>query len=271
MSKGNAKLVVLGETGQVISDNASNWAFIYETSLVKDTKWNPGDRVELPDGREYRYAKSLGVLSAAEAAQFDSVGVIAYIAAVITGAVGDTSIIVPATTHAAAFAKDELRGGYVSIFGNNTDDIDHMFRGIIGNDSSAINAAVTLYLDGPLDVVMDTNSAIEVFENPYNHLVKQIDGDGSGGDPDKGKGGVPAVYVSAAATYFWLQTKGPRFVQPASTVVNNMTGVYYRHDGSIEGDIAVGSKDNNAQTSQYAGYRISGDYSGNGPLIMLQG
>jgi hypothetical protein len=270
MSKGKWKSTLLGIQGIVGHRSAPDWSFIYETSLTRDPNWYPGDRVVLPDGREFRYAKSLGILSSVEAAQFDSVGVIPYTTAVTAGAVGDTHLHIPASTHAAAFAVDELRGGYLSVFGNNTDDGDHIWRGIVGNTYSAINAAVIVYLDGPLDVAIDTNSSIEVFENPYNHIMKDGAASMSGGNVTHGKAGVPAVYVDAVGKYFWLQTKGPRFLNPAATAINNMLGVYFRHDGSIEGDIAVGSKDNNAQTSQYAGYRISGSYTGNGPMIMLQ-
>ncbi len=271
MAKGKAKRVLLGIQGLVGQRKAPDYGFVYETSLVRDEKWYPGDSLVLPDGRELRYAKSVGILSAAEAAQFNSVGVIAYTTAVTIGAVGDTSFIVPGgSNHAAAFETDELRGGYFSAFGNNTDDADHTWRGIVGNDYSAINAAVTIYLDGPLDVVIDTNTSVEVFENPYNHIMKDSAAALSGGEAAKGKAGVPMVYVDAVAKYFWLQVTGPRFLNPQADVINNQTGVYFRNDGSIEARTAVGSLGTTVHTTQYAGHIISGNADGNGPMVNLK-
>ncbi len=271
MTKGNARVNYLGEAGLVQGTSTSPWAFIYRTSAVRDAKWYPGDSVVLPDGSIYTYAKSWGQCHACEACQFDHAGVIAYITATAV-AIGETELTVPAQTHAAAIEKDELRGGYLSVFGNATDDRDHIFRRIVGNDPSAIDAAVKIYLDGPLDVAIDTNSSIEVFENPWMRV--SADGDGNaatGGNVTKGKAGVAAVYVSEADLYFWVQRTGPRFVNPQSNVNDNMTGVYWRNDGSIEAEIATGGKSNTVNSSQYAGHTMMGNQSGNGPIIWLTG
>lgn len=269
MSKGKGKRVLLGIQGLIGHKTAPDYGFIYKTSLVMDPKWYPGDSLVLPDGSEYRYAKSYGVCSAAEACQFDHVGVIAYIAATAV-AIGATELTVPAQTHLAAIEVDELRGGYVNIFANDTDNATQMFRRIIGNDYSAISAAVKIYLDGPTDIVMDTGSAIEVFENPWMRIsASGLGGLAADGDVDRGKAGVAAVYVGAADTYFWIQVTGPRFVNPQSNVIDNMLGVYFRHDGSIEAEIP--SKDANNNTTQYAGHIMMGNHTGNGPIIWLAG
>ena len=271
MSKGKEKVHFPHRAGLVGRSDAPDWGFIYEASLVQSSKWNPGDRVVLPDGSEYTYAKSSGICSAAEACQFDNAGVIGYIAATAV-AIGEKSLTVPAQTHAAAIAKDELRGGYVNVFADDTDNVTQMFRRIIGNDYSAINAAVTIYLDGPTDIAITTGSAIEVFENPWTAIsANGASDDGQSGTVSKGKAGVAAIYISAADMYFWVQVTGPRFVNPQSGVVDNMTGVYWRNDGSIEPEIATGSKDVLYNTTQYAGHTIMGNYSGNGPIIKLTG
>lgn len=273
MAKGQAKVNYLGRSGIVTPQTTPSWGFIYKASTVIDPRYYPGDRVVLPDGSEYTYAKSNGRCHGCEACQFDNSGVIAYITATAV-AVGESKLTVPAQTHAAAIAKDELRGGFLSVFGDATDDRDHMFRRIIGNDASAINAAVKIYLDGPIDTAIDSNSAIEVFENPWMKVSADATGndgggDASGGNVTKGKAGVAAVYVSARDMYFWVQNTGPRFVTPQSGVVGNMTGVYWRHDGSLDPEIATASKDVNAESSQYAGHIMMGNYSGNGPIIWL--
>lgn len=269
--KGKEKRTLLGIQGLVGQRSSPDWSFIYKASLVRDPKWYPGDGVVLPDGSEYRYAKSYGQCSGCEACQFDHTGVIGYITATAV-AVGEDELTVPAQTHAAAIEADELRGGYLSVFGNNTDDKDHMFRRIIGNDYSAINAAVKIYLDGPIDTAIDANSSIEVFENPW----MRVSGDGAGaaptgGDVKLGKAGVAAIYISAADMYFWVQVTGPRFINPQAGVILNMTGVYWRHDGSLDPEIATASKDTAINSSQYAGHVLMGNYAGNGPIIKLTG
>ena len=86
-------------------------------------------------------------------------------------------------------------------------------------------------------------------------------------------GGVPAVYVSAADLYFWCQTRGPCFVAPQATMINNEgVGAMFRHDGSLEAvATAIGGTVPDTDGTQYAGFRIIGSADGNGPLFMLQG
>ncbi len=270
MAKGKAKVNYVDQTGDVRHGDATSWDYIYRASLIKDPDWYPGDRVVLPDGSEYTYAKSWGQCHGCEACQFDYAGVIAYVTATAV-AVGETELTVPAAAH-DALAEDELRGGYLSVFGNATDDRDHMFRRIIGNDISADGAAVKIYLDGPIDTAIDANSSIEVFQNPWMRI--SADGDGNaatGGNVTLGKAGVAAVYVSEADMYFWVQNTGPRFINPQAGVNDNMTGLYWRHDGSLDPEIATGSKDTGLNSSQYAGHTMMGSQSGNGPIIWLQG
>ncbi len=274
MSKGKAKLVNLGETGQVISENAPSWDFIYETSLVRNTNWYPGDRVVLPDGREYRYARSLTmpngtseILSTVEACSFTGAGgTVGWTSAVASVPVGSTSVTVPAASH-DEIAADELRNGYVHIHGSESDGADSMNRGIIGNDASADGAALTLYLDAATDIEIDSSSAYEVFENPYAAVSWAT------GDPFA-KAGVPAAYVSATLTYVWIQTRGPVWCNPNSNMIaKEGMGAMWRTDGALNsvanamGDATVPV----GVTTQYAGHRILGSYAGNGPLFMLQG
>ncbi len=249
------------------SAGGSSWGFIYQASLVKHPDYFVGDRVILPDGREFRYAKSSTVLNTSEACHFDQTGIIGYTAAVIAAAIGATSVIVPAAAH-AALAVDELRGGYVTIFGSVSDGADMMFRGIVGNSVSANGAAVTLYLDGPLDVAIDTSSAYEVWQNPYQSLGH------TSGSPALGKVGPPAVYVDAASKFFWVQIRGPIFQNPQATLIENEgLGGNWRGDGSLDAVATAlgGLTIPDVSTTQYAGYRMVGDATNNGPLFMLQG
>lgn len=264
MAKGKARTTLLNHSTGLVEGAAggSSWAFIYTTSLVKHPNFYPGDVVKLPDGREFVYAKSSGVCASGQSVDFDQTGAIPY-ATMVAAAVGDLELTFGATTH-SAIAADELRGGYCVVWTGSDHD---QFRGVIGNDASAENAAIKIYLDGPVSTAITASHSGEVYENPYASVIEAS-------NAALGKGGVPAVYVSAANMYFWVQKCGPRFVAPQSNMNDNGgVGAYFRHDGSLESvEVALGALTVPANdSSQYAGFRIIGSQSGNGPLFMLQG
>lgn len=261
MTKGIANVEYVRDADIVMSD-APNWSFIYTTSLVQDQKWAIGDRVVLPDGREFRYAKSSAACISGQGAEFTSTGYTAYTAVAVARAIGDTDLTAAAATH-AALTKDELRGGYVLIFDGSGNDVQ--FRGIIGNDAADANALFKIYLDGPLTAaVVAATSATEVYANPYSGLR-------TGSSVALAKAGVPAVNVTAANTFFWVQTKGPCWAAPQAGITAGQRGACWRHDGSLD-TLDNGIEDDEANvSSQYAGYAIAGSADGNGPLFMLQG
>ena len=266
MARGKNRQYLVNSEGKVNYDNATTYDFIYKASTTKDPNYNVGDLVRLPDGRELRYALSGSALCCAEACYHVCAGIVPYTSATTTIAVSATSLTIPAATH-VALAKDKLRGGYIQIFGSATDDADSQFRGIIGNDATAADVAFTLYLDGPTDVEIDTSHEYEVWGNPWDGVYWD-----SGAY--RGKAGVPAAYCSAASTYVWIQTRGPKFCNPQSGVLNStyQVGLFWRCDGSLQdANTALATTIAQYTTSQYAGYIIGGDYSGNGPLFMLQG
>jgi hypothetical protein len=108
-------------------------------------------------------------------------------------------------------------------------------------------------------------TGLEVYENPYASLV-------TGSNAALPKAGVPATYISGTGIYFWVQTLGMGWVAPQSTVNDNGgVGVMFRHDGSLESvETAMNVTVPGDDTSQYAGHRVIGSQSGNGPLIMLK-
>ena len=264
MAKGKHRTKLIDHSAGLVegSSSAASWDFIYQTSLVKHPDYNIGDRVVLPDGREYRLAKSSGVCASGQAVDFVATGAIPYTGVNVAAAIGVSTVTLDAITH-SAIAKDELRGGYIVIWTGADHD---QFRGVVGNDASVANAAITLYLDGGLSTAIDATHNAEVYENPYANVIEAS-------NAALGKGGVPAVYVGAANTYFWVQVLGPRFVAPQSNMNDNGgVGAYFRHDGSLESvEVALGGLTVPANdTSQYAGFRIIGSQSGNGPLFMLK-
>lgn len=256
---GKAKVKYVGSAAEVMPQSGTNWDYIYDVSLVQSEQFNIGDRAVLPDGREFRYGKSSAECASGQGAEFVFTGVQSYANVSVSQVVGDRTLTVTAGTH-SAIAKDQLRGGYAITWPGAKKD---QFRGIIGNDASAENAAIKVYLDGPLTVaVTAATTGCEFYQNPYGSLR-------TGSSASLGKAGVPAVYVSAANMYFWVQVKGPVFVAPQSDVINNHTGCYFRHDGSVESEIDFEDKSQANNSTQYAGYRMIGNYAGNGPLFNL--
>jgi len=267
MGKGLAKATLYGKLNLAEYKGAANFGFIYETSTTKNDFWNIGDRVVLTDGREYRYAKSSAACVSGQGCEFTVVGVNAYTAAGVSQAAGDTQVTIPVSAHSAFGQNDEsLRGGYVVIYDGVGNDVQ--FRSIIGNDATAADVAFVVYLDGPLtEAVTVGTSAIEAFQNPYAGLR-------TGTSASLPKAGVPAVKVTAALTYFWVQTAGPCWVAPQGTVITKQIGCCWRHDGSLapatDGIDAAAAQHANV-ASQYAGYTLEGNYAGIGPLFMLKG
>ncbi len=271
MARGDAKVINMGRTGLVGHDTAPNWSFIYEASLVKDPGWDIGDMVRLADGREFVYAKSIGACISGQGCEFTATGAI-YGYPIATYAKGVSKVTIADSgsttvlTHGSAYAKDVFRGGYYLSHDHPGGNDDAQVRRITGNDASAINAVLTLYLDGPLHKAVSTDEFTEIFENPYAALRTST-------SSSLANAGVPAVQVAATLTYFWVQISGPCFIAPQNTVIDNQTGCYWRNDGSLQD--AATAYDVNTGTgaigSQYAGHRLIGDYSGYGPLFMLRG
>lgn len=264
MSKGKAKSTLLGIQGIVGHQTAPDWSFLYEVSTIKNAHYNIGDHVKLPDGREFIYAKSSGACISGQGCEFTAVGVNAYQALLVAQAIGDKQVTVPACTHSAAFAEDELRGGYALIYDGSTNNVQ--FRGIIGNDASTKNSAFVIYLDAALtEAVVASTSAIEVFENPYSGLR-------TGTSDERPIAGVPARKVTASGRYFWVQKNGPVWVAPQGGVNDRDIGSYWRHDGSLQDtETVINHTLSGGETSQYAGHLIEGEEDDIGPLFMLQG
>ena len=200
MSRGKANANYLNREGLVAHSDAPNYDFLYSASTVKDPQWNIGDRVVLGDGRVFRYAKSSGTCYAAHGAAFHDTRAIERTTVAAAQAIGDKQVTIASQT----FALDELRGGYVTCFG--TSNANVQFRGIIGNTACS-GSTITIYVDAPLVKALEVTYEIMVTSNIYSNMELNA-------GQEQGYtaiGGVPAVYVSAADMYFWLQTWGPCF------------------------------------------------------------
>ena len=253
-----------GENGQspILAGGAEQ--LLYEEDLTQN--YDLGARETLPDGREFRYSKSTGTGAMVPnmGCNFTDTGYIPYTSFVVAAAQGVTEITIPAATH-AALLKDQLRGGYVVIFdGSGVNDVTHE---IVGNDAADSGALFKVRLATKLSVTITTADACEVYSNPWSAIAQD-------GSSNLAKAGVPMLSVTAAATYFWLQTKGAKFVNPQSGVGGDNGGLqaFWRHDGSLQnGETACADVIPTNDTNQPAGIAIAGSASGNGPLLSLTG
>ena len=181
--------------------------------------------------------------------------------------VGDTSVTVPAATH-AALTEDQLAGGYICIFDGSTNNTQ--FRGILGNDAADADALFIVYLDEPLtEAVVAATSACETYKSPYDGLQ-------TGTMNYNPKAGIPAVKITAANVFFWCQKNGPCWGAPQGGKLGTTEGGY---SGGLWSDVGNISDYNTSlgvtvavgRGSQHAGYAMAGDADNIGPLFMLQG
>ena len=162
------------------------------------------------------------------------------------------------------FALNALKGGHVVVFvaGSGGDD-DDFTAGILSSTAVAAAGEVTLTLDTPIPhaLVHDTSVA-EAIASPYAYIRL-------GADVARTKVGVPTCYA-AAAKWVWVQTWGPTWIAPQSTVgVAGLIGIVARHDGSLEpADSTVSSLISN----QHVGYTMfpSSTSTQGAPFVYLQ-
>lgn len=124
-------------------------------------------------------------------------------------------------------AKDELVGGRVIVY---SDTIATIQRGIVGNDAAA-TSEMMLYVDAPIDRVLTVDASfVEAICNPWRFVSTG----NSGGL--RAMVGLPNVVTAAAAKWLWLQTWGPVWAAPQSTLADaaHDLEVVARHDGSVQ-------------------------------------
>ena len=266
MSRTINRTINFGTIGTVQNMDLAPWAFVFKTSLVKDPGRFLGDRVTTPDGRSFVYSKSSAACISGHGCEFTDTGVVAITTLTVAqsggGLAGTQVVEIPAATH-AALTLDQLQGGYAIVYNGTDNNVD--FLQIVGNDASAENAALVIYLEAGVSQAITTSSKVEVFANPYSALRTAT-------SATLAKAGRPAVPVAAASTYFWCQDDGMCWIAPQSVVgENGGIGCFWKHDGSLESaDTALAVTTATNDTSQYAGHTVAGTAAGNGPLFKLQ-
>jgi hypothetical protein len=202
-----------------------------------------GTILELPDGREFKYAKAgavaLGqgktVASAAPIAHHDMDLVTA------ATAVGATSITV--TLEGTLATEDQYADGY--IYTNDATGEGQIYR-IAGHDAidSAGSGAIDLAENDKVAVALTTATLSGLIANPYSAVVVT---------PTTVLNrtcGVPATEIAASA-YGWIQTKGLASVQVLGTVV---VGQPIRVSGEAPaGAVATVDRDGSHENEQEIG------------------
>lgn len=166
-------------------------------------------------------------------------------------------------------AKDELVGGYITVFqlDAGTSNTDYTFL-ILGNEAVASGGGTCLVtIDQPLPFACGTGAATEITGNPYSDIRK---GSSNGG---RAFMGLPQAPATTTLPYFWLQTWGPAWCSPqaavGNTAYNNL--VVARYDGSIQDAHASTAIDGfGGQVIGYVYTRLAGGAETQGtPLIFL--
>lgn len=278
MAQGKARSKLLDHSSSLVegSYTGPSWEFLYQHSATKHPDYNVGDRVVLPDGRVFRYAKAAGTMNPDTLAQHETGQHIGYVALGASQDIGDNEITLTVSAGsvgsggAGIIAKDEMRGGYVLIFDASS---KVMQRGIIGNTAlAAAGTSITLYLDGKLErALLATTDHAEAIVSPYLDLV-----DGAAiQDKTRGVLGLP-MSIATDGQYFWLQTWGPCWVAPdnGNSLVDLGNTLYnIQAVARFDGHVAVHDyNDVENQYAQHVGFVLSrgSGVSQGAPFIMLQ-
>jgi len=266
MSRGTVKINYVQEDGEAYRADivsGGSWKFLYEKSTVKSADWNVGDRVALPDGRVFVYAKSGSALYTGRGNYFQNAVPatgIDYSVLPTAAALGAMSIQMT-NQGTVAQTEDGLRGGTIILKpASDSTDAELQFRGIVGNSAGGVSDVITIYLDAPLTEALTTSSYAFCMPNPYSDIRYGIT------DGTKTFAGIAAVEITAASYYFWLQIKGRCWLAPQSgcgTTAFYRT-VYWRHDGSVDLHSNIGTN----VTDQIAGVILDNNGGANGSTVI---
>lgn len=235
-TRGKARTTALAISAGLVEGHVAgpSWDFIYQTSTVKHPNYNIGDRVQLPDGRVFRYAKSGAICQAGRGNIFyNKIGTVGIDYAVLTAAaaIGDTEIKMTAVV---AQTEDVLRGGIMALkLTNAADDATLQTRRIVGNSAAGAGSECTIYLDAGLTAALTTLSYAFCMPNPYSD-IRYTDNESL--SDSCSMAGMAAAYVDAANKYFWIQTWGLCVFNHQNECGRTAhgRGLVWRYDGSVQ-------------------------------------
>ena len=264
-TRGKAKTLAFSHSPSLVDGNyhGESWNFIYQVSTVKHPNFNVGDRVQLPDGRVFRFAKSGAACWTGRGCYFNNavpaVG-IDYVLLTENAPVGQAYV---KTTATVAHTADDLRGGHALLkpVAASTDAVLQM-RLITGNTAADAAGEITVYLDGGLTAALTTLSYIVAMPSPYTDLRY------GGSTYYMSYAGIPATYVDAADKYFWVQTWGVCWIAPQGECGTSQyqRDLVFKEDGSLQ---HKGTTDATWLNGQRAGFILDNNAGANGLTKML--
>ncbi|MCK5612646.1 hypothetical protein KAR91_62820 [Candidatus Pacearchaeota archaeon] len=264
-TRGKARVKALGFSAGLAEGNrdGASWDFIYQVSTVKHPEWNVGDRVQLPDGRVFYYAKSAGICYTGQGNCFQNAipaTGIDYVVLTENAPVGQVYV---KTTATLDHTIDDLRNGHMLLKPTNTStNAVLQMRLVTGNTACSAGDEITIYLDGGLTAALTTLSYVVVMPSPWNAI--KLDGSLA-----TSVAGIAATYVDATDKYFWIQTWGQCWIAPQTDLgqADSKRQLVFRHDGS------VGPHDDSDTTyeeyAQHAGFVLDDNSLANGATKMM--
>lgn len=185
-----------------VQPHATSTQGIYEANSTQ--KMVLGARLEMSDGRVFRYAKNGGTaLAAGYLCQSPAVGgnttAQVNLTVVTAGAAGGDTIVVTTTTD--TITVNLWQGGYLTVYGaSGTTGTGQTYR-IKSNTACSANGNSTITIYDTFVVAVSTSCTVSVCKHPYDSVVV-------GAATMTGiVTGVPLIAVTAAY-YCWLQTWG---------------------------------------------------------------
>lgn len=272
MSGRNTKVTPVG-VHDIGTYGLQNIDFLYQASTTKPDAYNVGDRVTLPDGREFRLAKAAATCDpecGAYNATVTIANAVAPAQATGAGTVGSYYVTITVGSGSGelgtgAIAADGLCGAYI-VIGNGTSQHPQM-RQIVGNPVKTSGAgSLTVHLDAALTTAVTVGTTnIETAVNPYGYMTGGLT---TPSDYATFKG-VPAARATVGQ-YFYLQTKGPCWLTSDGNTCNSAQDrtLVFVANGSV-----VSSNDVTMESGfQIAGKAIdtsTGSGSSNAPFVDL--
>ena len=249
-----------------------NHNFIYEVSSTQNPDFAVGDAVVLPGRRVFRYCLSTGqcdtfignVFSGPIGTGASTVG-IDWSAVPTSAVVGDTAVVMTAPS-TRVIAKDELRGGLITLnVSDGTNNDTMQMRIVVGNTACAASGTTTIDLDAPLVTALTGGTAYAYcYVSPYNAVQgAQINQSGK-----RSFVGYAAAPVSTSGLYHWEQTRGPISASLYGDVgkTQYFREVVFRFDGNLIHRGATGATGLEAQT---AGYIMDDNNADNGATVVM--
>lgn len=244
-------------TAQGINERSATQMHRLGTKVVR------GDRV-------FKYVKSLANITGLSTACWSKYHQdIMYAALPTASPIGSSDVYVTiAATDGIAnngtIAAHELQGGYIVIF--HATGVARNYA-ILDNNAAVSGGTLTITLDGELAEAVVAADVCEVMGSQY-----RIDWNAVSGGQYRAFIGLPMALLTTTYPYGWVQTWGPCWLAPQTSVgINYQNNLIFRADGSL--GLPQDEFAEDCEFNQHAGYCMTRNQAGTGqgaPFIMLE-